>query len=346
MQKNKLLLTSALVGAAMLSTAAVNAEMKVSGYVEYTHISDGSDESANKKAGAQALKSGTETDIIFSNGLDLGNGMKATVTANITNESNGTSNSGATGTAMGLDAMVLDIDTGKGFNIVLGSGGFGPGDIGEGPVPTIMDVSVDTGVTGVSDVNQYDLSNVYSVGAKMGGFAFAYTPNISTLANSGSFGAGTTGTMQSAYEIAYKGKPIEGSPLSVSAAIHKAEARLAAASGQESTTYGIGYSIEGINVGINYVEAKPYVASGAQSKTEETNIGATYSVNGVGLGLTQSKTKSNASSSNKTQTATSAQVGYALGPVGIALAYTKVDNLGYVTNVDGKATTLRIATKF
>lgn len=344
MQKNKLLLTSALVGAAMLSSAAVNAEMKVSGYVEYTHISDGSDATAGVKAGTQALKSGTETDIIFSNGLDLGNGMKATVTANITNESTSTAN--GDGSNMGLDAMVLDIDTGKGFNVVLGSGGYGPGDIGEGPVPTILDVAVDTGVTGISDVNQYDLSNVYSVGVKMGGFAVAYTPNISTTANSGSFGAGTTGTMQSAYEIAYKGAPIEGNPLTVSAAIHKAEARLAAASGQESITYGVGYSIEGINLGVNFVEAKPYVASGTQTKTEETNIGVTYSVNGVGLGLTQSKTKSNSSASNKTQTATSAQVGYALGPVGIALAYTKADNLGYASGVDGKATTLKIATKF
>ena len=81
-------------------------------------------------------------------------------------------------------------------------------------------------------------------------------------------------------------------------------------------------------------------------KNEETNIGVTYSYNGIGLGATQSKTKSNSAASNKTQTATSYQIGYALGPVGVALAYTTADNLGYANNVDGKATTIKIATKF
>lgn len=328
----------------MLSSVSVNAEMKVSGYLEHTHIWDSSDVTADVKAGSQALKSGTETDLVFSNDLDLGNGMKATVMANITNEANATAN--GDGTSMGLDAVVMTVNTGKGFNLVLGSGGFGPGDIGEGPVPTLLDVAVDTGVTGISDVNQYDTSNAYAMGVTMGGFGFSYTPNISTLANAGSFSAGTTGTQQSAYEIAYKGNPIDGSPLTVSAAIHKAEARLAAASGQESTTYGVGYSVAGINVGANYVEQKPYIASGAQLKNEETNIGVTYSYNGIGLGATQSKTKSNSAASNKTQTATSYQIGYALGPVGVALAYTTADNLGYANNVDGKATTIKIATKF
>ena len=345
MQKNKLLLTSALVGAAMLSSVSVNAEMKVSGYLEHTHIWDSSDATANVKAGSQALKSGTETDLVFSNDLDLGNGMKANVMANITNEGTGTIN-GALGTSMGLDAVVMTVDTGKGFNLVLGSGGFGPGDIGEGPVPTILDVAVDTGVTGITDVNQYDTTNAYAMGVTMGGFGFSYTPNISTLANAGSFSAGTTSTQQSAYEIAYKGNPIDGSPLTVSASIHKAEARLAAASGQESTTYGVGYSVSGVNVGVNYVEQKPYIATGAQLKNEETNIGVTYSYNGIGLGATQSKTKSNSSASNKTQTSTSYQIGYALGPVGIALAYTTVDNVAYLNNRDGKATTIKIATKF
>jgi hypothetical protein len=353
MQKNKLLLTSALVGAAMLTSASVNAEIKVTGYLEHTHISDSSDLTANTEAGALALKSGTELDLVFTNsGIDLGMGMKGTVMANITNEYTGTaqntsSTSSPTSKSMGLDAAVLTVDTGKGFNLVLGSGGFGPGDIGEGAVPTILDVAVDTGITGISDGNQWDLSNMYTIGATAGGFGFAYTPNISTLANGGSFGAGTVGTMRSAYELAYKGKPIDGTPLTLSAAIHKAEGYAPGSQGQESITYGAGYSVAGVNVGINFVDADAYAASGAtQENTEETNIGVTYTYQGIGLGVTQSKTKSNSAASNKEQTATSYQIGYALGPIGVAIAYTTADNVAYTAGRDGEATTIKLSTKF
>ena len=352
MQKNKLLLTSALVGAAMLTSASVNAEIKVTGYLEHIHISDSSDLTANTEAGSQALKSGTELDLVFTkSGIDLGNGMKGTVMANITNEATGTAqNTSATvspvADSMALDAVVLTVDTGKGFNLVLGSGGFGPGDIGEGAVPTIFDTAVDTGIQGIKDANQFDMANAYSIGATAGGFGFAYTPNISTLANSGTFGAGTVGTMRSAYELAYKGQPIDGTPLTLSAAMHKAEGYAPGSQGQESITYGAGYSVAGVNVGINFVDLDAYAASGAtQENTEETNIGVTYTYQGIGLGVTQSKDKTSAASSQE-QKATSYQVGYALGPIGVALAYTTADNVNYTAGRDGEATTIKLSTKF
>ena len=346
MQKNKLLLTSALVGAAMLTSASVNAEIKVTGYLEHTHISDSSDLTANTEAGALALKSGTELDLVFTNsGIDLGMGMKGTVMANITNESTSTNN--GDGTNMGVDAAVLTVDTGKGFNLVLGSGGFGPADVGEGSVPTILDTAVDTGITGIVDANGLDLTNVYTIGATAGGFGFAYTPNVSTTANKSSYAAGTVGDMRSAYELAYKGSPIAGTPLTLTAAIHKAEGYLPGSQGQESITYGLGYSVAGVNVGVNFVDADAYAASGAtQVNTEQTNIGITYTYQGIGLGVTQSKDKSNSSASNKEQTATSYQIGYALGPVGVAIAYTTADNVGYTAGRDGEATTIRLVTKF
>ena len=341
MQKNKLLLTSALVGAAMFSTASVNAEMKVSGYAEYTHVMQSSDLTANVKPGQQKIAQGVETDLIFSNTLDLGNGMKAAITANITNEATGTANSGG----MGLDAMVLDIDTGKGFNFVMASSGNGPADIGE-VVPTVLDIAVDTGITGSADANNHDLGNTNTIGIKVGGFAVAYTPNFGSGADgaSKSFAGSTAGTQNSAYDIAYAGS-FNG--VGFKAGLHKAEAALAADQGQESHSYGVNYSVAGITAGAQYTQNEAFLAgAGTQVKIEQTTIGATYKVDDqITVGLTRSKDKSNAASTTD-QTATSFQIGYALGPIGVALAYTNVDNLAYTTGRDGSGTTLKVATKF
>jgi hypothetical protein len=343
MQKNKLLLTSALVGASMLSAAVVSAEMKVSGYMEYTHVLQSSDATAGVKPGEQQIAQGVETDIIFSNSLDLGNGMKGTVTANITNEATGTYNNGDT--AMGLDAAVLDIDTGKGFNIVLASSGFGPADIGE-VVPTVLDIGPDTGISSIADANNFDLGNTNVVGVKVGGLSIAYTPNYGggALGASKSFAGSTVGTQKSAYDVAYSGS-FEN--IGFKAGIHKAEAYLAADQGQESISYGVNYKTGPIAVGAQFTENTAYKSgSGTQTKIEQTNVGLTYSVNDqITLGVVRSEDKTNTASSS-TQTTNSVQVGYALGPVGIAVAYTKADNIAYSTGRDGSATTVKIATKF
>ena len=344
MQKNKLLLTSALVGAAMFSTASVNAEMKVSGYAEYTHVMQSSDLTANVKPANQKIGQGVETDLVFSNTLDLGNGMKAAITANITNEAGATANS--TGTGMGLDAMVLDIDTGKGFNFVMASSGFAPADgIGE-VVPTVLDIAVDTGITGSADANNFDLGNTNSIGIKTGGLSVAYTPNFAAGVEgaTGTFLAGGAGTHNSAYDIAYAGS-FNG--VGFKAGMHKAEANLAADSGQESHSYGVNYSVAGISVGAQYTEKQSLkVGTAAQLKIDQTTYGATYKVDDqITVGLTRSVDGTNTAGSPD-QTATSFQIGYALGPIGVALAYTNVDNLAYTTGRDGSGTTLKVATKF
>ena len=343
MQKNKLLLTSALVGAAMFSTASVNAEMKVSGYAEYTHVMQSSDLTANVKPGQQKIAQGVETDLVFSNELDLGNGMKASITANITNEDGGTANS--SGSGMGLDAMVLDIDTGKGFNFVMASSGNGPADIGE-VVPTVLDIAVDTGITGSADANNHDLGNTNSIGIKTGGLSVAYTPNYGAgnLGASPSFSGSTAGTHNSAYDIAYAGS-FNG--VGFKAGMHKAEAALAADSGQESHSYGVNYSVAGISVGAQYTEKQSMkVGTATQLKIDQTTYGATYKVDDqITVGLTRSVDGTNTAGSPD-QTATSVQIGYALGPIGVALAYTTADNIAYTTGRDGSATTLKVATKF
>jgi len=343
MQKNKLLLTSALVGASMLSAAVVSAEMKVSGYMEYIHVMQSSDLTAGVKPGEQQIAQGVETDIVFSNSLDLGNGMKATVTANITNEDGGTAASD--GTNMGLDAAVMEIDTGKGFSVVLASSGFGPADIGE-VVPTVLDIGPDTGITGIADANNFDLGNTNVVGVKVGGLSLAYTPNYGdgALGGSKTFSGSTVGTQKSAYEVAYAGS-FEN--IGFKAALHKAEPYLSTAQGQESISYGVNYKTGPIAVGAQFTENTAYLAtSGTQTKIEQTNVGITYSVNDqITVGLVRSEDKTNASSKT-TQTTDSVQVGYSLGPVGIAVAYTKADNIAYTTGRDGSATTVKIATKF
>lgn len=343
MQKNKLLLTSALVGASMLSAAVVSAEMKVSGYMEYTHVFQSADETAGVKPGQQMVAQGVETDIIFSNSLDLGNGMKATVLANITNEDGGTTNSNGTG--MGLDAAIMEVDTGKGFSVVLASSGNGPADIGE-TVPTVLDIGVDLGITGSADANNFDLGNTNTIGVKVGGLSVAYTPNYGAgnLGGSKSFAGSTIGTQKSAYDVAYAGS-FEN--IGFKAGIHKAEPYLSTDQGQESISYGVNYKTGPIAVGAQFTENTAYKSgSGTQTKIEQTNVGITYTVNDqISVGLVRTEDKTNAAASS-TQTTTSAQVGYSLGPIGVAVAYTKADNLAYTTGRDGSATTVRIATKF
>ena len=160
----------------------------------------------------------------------------------------------------------------------------------------------------------------------------------------------TTGCRNSAYEIGLVGADAFGMKgLGFRAFKNKEDSQTSAVADLEGDHYGISYRTGPFGVGIEKYKQNRTATTDATDADQKTiQYGVTFAATkDISLGLVQAKTDLS-TATRKEEKITSAQIGYNLGPVAIAAAVSKVDDLG-ATATDGsdsKEIQFRITTAF
>jgi len=174
--------------------------------------------------------------------------------------------------------------------------------------------------------------------------------NTASTAGTVSTNDRTTGCRNSAYEVGVVGRDTFGvKGLGLRAFINKEKAHTTGVPDLRGNHYGISYTTGAIGVGIERYFQNRVSTTSAQDLDQKTiQLGATYAASkNISLGLVHAKTDV-ATANSKKEKITSAQVGYNLGPVGVAFAVSKIDNTGATTTagIEAKEAQIRLTTSF
>lgn len=375
--KNKLLLSSALVGSLIAGSAAY-AQTSVTGNLAINYRAQ---EFKASNGAASTRGFGRESQINVSNKGSLNNGMTyaagfslefdgnarntdtaigaTTMTAGT--ESNTISNenlyidfiSGTTTLTVGVDHIqnittdsipqVLPVMD----NVSAGIGGKATNTMGANPKEAfgvgIVQVIPGSGLT--ASALYVPRNGDYGSGDQV-----APANNTTLLSKVADAGApGTYGSRNSAYELGVVGSNTLGvQGLAVRAFMNREESAASTVPNVNGSHYGASYTRGPVAVG---------ASKHKQNRTVGTNaVDANLSVKSYGLTYAATKDitvgvahlRTDLSNTTLTEKITSYQVGYNLGPVGVAFAYSDIKDLGATsaTGADAKELQLRLTTNF
>lgn len=340
--KNKLLLTSALVG--LVAVSGAHAETKISGNMEQTwkNISDDANSGAASTEGF-----GTELNIGLSSSSELDNGMSTKFGFNLETDpgNGGAAENDAYYLTIGLnDVASISFAQDNGTNL---SGS---------AVPHISDTAStvvgggyhNLGV-GASDGHN-DMHIRTDINAAGGALTLRYVPNDGQSSNSQS-SAVADESANSAYDVIYKGSlGVDG--LTVLAGVHKAEQNSIAGTDAQDTKfkkYGIAYNFGQFSVGVERQESEVDGSStGELDEKESDSFGITYAVNDkVSLGLAYYETEFTDAGVKDAQEEeiTMIGLGYSLGGLAIDVNYAMTENYNFGTT-DRDTLQIRTIQKF
>jgi hypothetical protein len=162
--------------------------------------------------------------------------------------------------------------------------------------------------------------------------------------------AQAAGCKNSAYEIGLVGRDAFGfKGLGFRAFSNKEDGHMSGLSDINGKHYGVSYSFAPFTVGIEqYKQNRTATTATGAADQKSIQYGVTFAVaKDVTIGLVETKTDLS-TASTLDEKITSAQIGYNLGPVAIAAAVSKVDNVGATTTAgtDSKEFQFRITTNF
>ena len=379
--KNKLLLSTALIGSMVAGELAI-AQTTVTGNLAVNYRAQENKTAATGSAGS-TRGFGRETQLNIQNKGKLNNGMDyaagfslefdgqdrvtrvqgAQATGNVY-EPNTISNenlyvnfiSGSTTLHVGVDhiqnittdvvPMVLPLMD----NIAAGIGGKATNTIGANPKEAIG-----FGLIQVIPGSGLTASALYVPKNRDFGGGDQVAPNAcgnaaSTGDNPVSVNLVTTGCGNSAYEVGIVGRDTFGvKGLGIRAFMNEENAHSSATKDLEGQHYGISYTAGQFAVGIEkYKQNRTSTTSATDADQKSLQYGVTFAASkDISLGLVQAKTDLS-TANTKEEKITSAQIGYNLGPVAIAAAVSKVDDVGASTTAgsDSKEIQFRITTAF
>ena len=161
------------------------------------------------------------------------------------------------------------------------------------------------------------------------------------------------GCRNSAYEVGLVGADAFGiKGLGFRAFKNKEDSQTSAVADLDGDKYGISYRTGPFAVGVERMTQNRTdglaTATGADKEQKSVQYGVTYAVNNnVSIGLVRAETELDVVNT-KEEKITSAQIGYNLGPVAIAAAVSKVEDLGAstVAGTESKEIQFRITTAF
>ena len=161
---------------------------------------------------------------------------------------------------------------------------------------------------------------------------------------------GTRGCANSAYEVGLVGRDTFGvKGLGIRAFMNEENAQTNAAKDLEGKHYGISYTAGQFAVGIEkYKQNRTVTTNDTDADQKTLQYGVTFAASkDISIGLVQAKTDLSTATMRE-EKITSAQIGYNLGPVAIAAAVSKVDDLGATATAgsDSKEIQFRITTAF
>ena len=341
--KNKLLLTTALVGTVALSGAAL-AETKVTGNVETTYRSDSYDKAAQKVTGGSGF--GMETNIGVVTTKDLDNGMSLKAGMNI--ETGNVSSTATNETTS--DVGYVEVTSGN-FSVHVGQDyGNNLNSIG---IPTVGDNYIDASAaslaTTAKDLSEeaHDALHLGLAGKFDAGTLFLnYAPDNSV--KNSTVGAGDSGIADNAgssLEIGAKLSPVEGLSIQLGRQEDKQTIDSGSTSEAEQQFISAQYSFGQFAVGASQRTYDDGGTSAATNDYENTSFGVTYAVNDqLSVGLQMGE----ASEGNDTvdEEVTMLSVGYNMGGMGLEFSYAQVENKGAESGSDVDSIQIRTITKF
>jgi len=341
--KNKLLLSSALIGSLVIAGSAL-AETKITGNMDISIGSRSADSAIKSSSGF-----GSETQINISNSGELNNGMKYAAGFSIESDTStdafentyidimlveGTTLSfgndhfpGIDGTVTPKVALAADSLTGAGSGGTLGTSG--------------EDVLYRDG-TYIDTVEKQGVGIIQNLGG-FGNLNAYYVPNMGVGGGSaGNDAVNFTESTNSATLISFKGNlGVEG--LTVLAGQEKQKKEADEATDKKSRNIGISYNFGQFVIGASHVKTD-LDDGGVKTEIKTKEAGITFAVNdnfSVGLSRHESETEGSTD-----EEITMVQAGYNLGAISVSLNYGQVDNLGGDSGEDEEFTVLRMGTKF
>jgi len=339
--KNKLLLSSALVGSLVASSIAM-AETKITGSMDISYTARSA-----QSTGASDSGFGRETQINVSNSGELSNGLG--YSAGFSLEMDGG------GTAKNNENVYLDVKAGD-ITFTVGVDHISNMDSSAVPRVSAPANSIAVSSTQLSynqgasfftagNTDQTHVKESMGIGATMGGFIVYYTPELGNVGGANdSFTAGSGG---SAYQVMYKGNAgVEGLNLNVGVqgADKAAESTYTAQRSVDNTQISASYNFGQVSVGAGRISAEN--GSSATKVERDTNdFGITYAVNDqVSVGINHAVTDVTGAAND--EKVTMVQLGYNLGAVGVVFSYLDIENVEGANNTDDSIGSVRIATKF
>jgi len=333
----KLMLTTALAGS-LIASAAV-AEIAVKGAIEVT-LGSGETPNTSTKTN-QGTTIGYETNITFSGGTKLTNGMEIKTNVNFDDSS---ATDQAIYFVMGDSSVYIGTDQNG-------------GNLDDGHTTPVIANRIEDGNLGLGVSYNPDKASIHSqdvIGfttkTGVGNFSIGYAPKIgsagSTDSNPNQSGAATKG---SGMAIGYAGNlGVEG--LSAIAAYTVRDTDSLDAKEISATKIGLGYTIGSVSFGANQTtidDTNNGTAFTAGGEYKTTSASVVFAANdSFSVGYQIGKLETNAGGSSVDEDVKSLTVGYNLGGATVTAQWTEVENKGTVANTNGEAIELRIVQAF
>ena len=343
--KNKLLLTTALVGTVALSGAAI-AETKVKGNVETTYRSNSYDKAADKITGGSGF--GMETNLGAVTTKDLDNGMSLKAGMNIETGNTGSSTTDKEQTTS--DVGYVEVSSGN-FSVHVGQDyGNNLNTIG---IPTVGDNYIDASAaslaTTAKDLSEeaHDALHLGLAGKFDAGTVFLnYAPDNSVKnATRGAGDGGIADNAGSALEIGAKLSPVDGLSLQLGQQEDKQTIDSGSTSEAKQQFISAKYSMGQFAVGASRRTFDKGGTSSGTNDYENTSYGVTYAANdNLSVGLQYGESAEGNDTVDEEVTMLS--VGYNMGGMGIEFSYAQVENLGAGSGTDVESIQIRTITKF
>lgn len=329
--KNKLLLTSALVGVVGL-TGTANAEWKAGGDITTTQNFASADANGSTLGGQRF---GTELNFNFTGTADLNNGWKATYTGRLEMDGNAETNPDHEyELKLGTSNAWLSIanDFGQ-TNAQWSTPWVSYPSSSTAIAATTVKMSADRYIAEVKE------SENLGFGAKVGNgtASFRYAPNTGkALGDDGgnvTIGGDSSATFGSGWLVAYKGELAPGLGLNAAyVKMQKNDQNITNESDNTEKRVGLSYKMGAITVGADRIIYEAGVASQTGDVTT-TTLGAAYKVNDqVSVGVYYTKTTDDSTSTTKQDEEFRAlSVGYNLGPASWSVNYVDIQGANLAT---------------
>ena len=334
--KNKLLLTTALIGSVALAGAA-QSEIKIGGSQEITFGAstvDSSTAANNGKASARGL--GNETNLNISGGKDLDNGINIVSKFNIEFDStNAAKKEVSVQFNMGDAFFVIANDMTQGLNSISAP------RVGDHPNTVAIRASSVSYTDGYIE-NNFDDHIALGFKVAGGNVVALYAPNAQNSGNDdATLSALETG---SGYTISYKGSPVEGLTIGLATA-EKQAINTNVTKDLEADKAMISYTMGAVTAGVEYSDLDTNTTSG---NLKSMSYGVTFNAAdnlsiGLGYAVTEDDDAANTNPDEKISLIT---LGYNLGGLGIELSYADTSDAGNTAGADTQVFQARTVVAF
>jgi len=354
--KNKLLLSTALVGGLMAGSAAI-AQTSVTGNLAINYRAqsfDGANSGLSTRGFGRETQVNVQNKGKLNNGLDYAAGFSLEFDGNDRTQTTGAQSvSGTEGNSISNENVYVDFISG-GTTVTIGVDHIQ--NITTAAVPQIFDV-MDNVAAGIGA----KATNTIGANAKESmGFGIMqvipgtgltaslnYVPRLNDFGTSEQTAPSATNGNNSAYEYGVVGRDAFGvKGLGFRYFANKADALATANKDLEGQHYGVSYSAGQFAIGVEKHKQNRTSSTETSDAIDQISktYSATYAVNkDLSLGITHINTDISAAQDEKI---TSVQVGYNLGAIAAVLAYSDLSDIGTTAGRDAKELQFRITAAF